>query len=124
MVRREIRWRDMDALGHVNNAVYITYIEELLIHSLGPVLGDSFVTAQLDLSFRRELRYDDREVVARGSLMRVGTSSLTLGLSLGRMDGEVAVEGRIVVVAWDPRQRKSRPLTTGEKEQLHRLFET
>jgi acyl-CoA thioester hydrolase len=110
-------------LGHVNNAVYVTYIEELLIHSLGPILGDALVTAHLELDFRRELRYDDREVVARGSLVHVGKSSLTLGISLVRPDGEVAVDGRMVVVAWDPRQRKSRPLTEEERERLLPLLE-
>jgi acyl-CoA thioesterase FadM len=43
--RISIRFLDTDGLGHVNNAVYFTYLEELLLHWLGPVLGDDFVAA-------------------------------------------------------------------------------
>ena len=38
--RIEIRWRDLDALRHVNNAVYATYLEEArdgwFVRALGP----------------------------------------------------------------------------------------
>ena len=70
--RIPIRYRDTDALGHVNNAVYLTYLEELLLGWLGPVLGDDFVSARVELDFRSELRYDDGEVTARASLEAVG----------------------------------------------------
>src|SRR6185436_2910448 len=49
-----IRWRDIDALGHVNNAVYYSYVEELLAAVLDPVLGAGWVTTRIELDFRRE----------------------------------------------------------------------
>jgi len=115
----EIRWRDIDALGHVNNAVYLTYLEELLTSWLRPAIGDEWVNARIELDFRRELRLADGHVVAKGELLRVGTSSLTARISFKRLDGMVAAEGEAVVVAWDIEARHSRPLTPREIEKLH-----
>jgi len=118
--RIPIRYRDTDALGHVNNAVYLTYLEELLLGWLGPVLGDDFVSARVELDFRSELRYDDGEVTARASLEAVGRSSLTAAVSIERPGGEVSLAGRVVVVAWDPVERRSRPITEEEKNEVRR----
>ena len=114
----EIRWRDIDALGHVNNAVYLTYLEELLTSWLRPVIGDQWVNARIEPDWRRELRLADGQVVAKGELLRVGNSSLTARVWFERADGEVAAEGEAVVVAWDTEARRSRPLTPAEIEQL------
>ena len=120
-VRIPIRWRDIDALGHVNNAVYLTYLEELLAVVIGPVLGDDYVTARVELDFRYEIRLSDREVVGRALVERVGTSSVTVSFGLARADGVAALEGRAVLVAWDPEQRRGRPLTDAERDALHAL---
>jgi len=117
----EIRWRDIDALGHVNNAVYFTYLEELLTSWLGPALGDEWVTARVELDFRRELQLTDREVIAAAGLERVGNSSLGVSVELRRADGATAAEGRVVVVRWDRQTRRSRPFSTDELEALRRL---
>ncbi len=116
----EIRWRDVDALGHVNNAVYLTYLEELLTSWLRPAIGDDWVNARVELDFRRELRLADRQVVAKGDLIRVGNSSLTVRVAFERPDGLVAAEGEAVVVAWDAGSRRGRPLRADEVERLRR----
>jgi acyl-CoA thioester hydrolase len=117
-LRIRIRWRDIDALGHVNNAVYLTYLEELLNAFLAPMLGVEWVTARTELDFRREVRLEDGEVVARAEVERVGTSSVTVGVTVSLPDGSVALEGRVVVVAWDATARRSRPLTDAERQML------
>ena len=114
----EIRWRDVDALGHVNNAVYLTYLEELLTSWLRPAIGDDWVNARIELDWRQELRLADGQVVAKGELLRIGNSSLTARIWFERPDGVVAAEGVAVMVAWDPEARRSRPLTADELERL------
>jgi acyl-CoA thioester hydrolase len=116
-----IRWRDLDALGHVNNAVYLTYLEELLNEWLEPVLAADWVTARVELDFRRELRGFGGTVVARAWIDRVGTSSVTARVEIVAADGEVAAEGRTVVVAWDAQAGRSRPLTDGQRSALESL---
>jgi acyl-CoA thioester hydrolase len=120
-VRIPIRWRDIDALGHVNNAVYLTYLEELLAVVLGPVLGDDYVSARVEMDFRNEVRLADRELLGSTAVERIGTSSVTAAFTLTRPDGVVALEGRTVLVAWDPAARSSRPLTDAERRALERL---
>ena len=119
--RIEIRWRDLDALRHVNNAVYATYLEEArdewFVRVLGP--GGNFwdyVLARVAIDFRRELTQEDDAVVVRTRLVRLGTSSLTLREEIVTPDGTVAAEAESVVVARNPATRRSRPLTPAERE--------
>jgi acyl-CoA thioester hydrolase len=121
-VKIRIRWRDIDALGHVNNAVYLTYLEELLTSLLQPVLADDWVTARVELDFRQEVRLSDAEITARAAVEQVGASSLMTSVVLALPDGTVALEGRVVLVAWDPQSRRSRPLTDAEKRTLSELI--
>jgi acyl-CoA thioester hydrolase len=111
-----IRWRDVDALGHVNNAVYLTYLEELLTEWLRPVLGEDWVTVRTELNFRSELRLAHAEVQAEGEVERIGNSSVTFAVVIRRPDGVVAADGQVVLVAWTPETRQSRPLSQDERE--------
>ena len=71
----------MDAFRHVNNAVYLTYLEEVRDEWLARVLGEEhpvwgYVLARVAIDFRREVTQDDVAVVARISLEGIGTSSV------------------------------------------------
>ncbi len=123
--RIEIRWRDMDVYGHVNNAVYLTYLEEVRDEWLGGVLGDpgevwNYVLARVAIDFRRELALADDMVVARCGLGRVGMSSITTREELRTVDGELAAEAEAVLVARDPETGRSRPLTDAERSALEK----
>jgi acyl-CoA thioester hydrolase len=118
--RIEIRWRDMDAYGHVNNAAYLTYLEEARDEWLERMLGDAgsawgFVLARVAIDFRSELRQDDDVVVARCRLERVGTSSVRTREELRKLDGTLAAEAEVVLVARDLEAGRSRPLTPAER---------
>ena len=118
--RIEIRWRDVDAYQHVNNAVYATYLEEvrdgLLRRALSGV-GDpwDWVLARVAIDFRRELKLEDEAVVAWCEIARVGTSSVTLREGVLAAAGWVAVDAEAVVVAWNRDTGGSRPLTEAER---------
>jgi len=125
----EIRWRDLDALGHVNNAVYATYLEESrdvwLTHALGP--DGSFwdyVLAHVAIDFKRELRQEDSSVVVRTRLVRIGTSSLTLREEIAAHAGWLAAEAEAVIVARDRTTGRSRPLTDDERAAFLAVLET
>ena len=121
--RIEIRWRDMDALGHVNNAVYATYFEEVRDEWVERALGGhtpitSFVLARIAIDFRRELSQADDAVIARCGIVRIGTSSFTMREEIRTLDGDLAAEGETVVVARDPQAGRSRPLSEEERRML------
>ncbi len=119
----EIRWRDQDAYGHVNNAVYLTYLEEVRDEWLERALGDSgdawgYVTARVAIDFRRELTQDDDAILARLWLTRIGTSSVTTREEIVTVGGELAAEAEAVLVARDTETGRSRPLSDAERAAL------
>lgn len=121
----EIRWRDMDAYRHVNNAVYLTYLEEVRDEWLERALGDAgdawgYVTARVAIDFRRELTQDDDAVVARLRLVRIGSSSVTTHEEIVTVAGELAAEAEAVLVARNPDTGRSRPLSDAERSALER----
>jgi acyl-CoA thioester hydrolase len=121
----EIRWRDVDGYGHVNNAVFLTYLEEArdewLERALGPD-GDAwdYVIARVAVDFRRELTLADDRIVSRCGLRSLGTSSVRTREELVTLDGEVAAEAEAVLVARDRQTRRSRPLSERERAALER----
>jgi acyl-CoA thioester hydrolase len=114
-VRRErVRFRDCDALGHVNNAVYSTFLEEARIDVLGG-LGD-VILARVEIDFRSELRAGERiEVGTRCS--RIGTKSLELEHEI-RSDGRIAAQAKSVLVGYDYERGESVPLPEELKRRL------
>ena len=123
--RVEIRWGDLDAYRHVNNAVYLTYLEECRDEWLDRALGDAenswdFVIARVAIDFRRELRLEDDAVVVSCGLARIGTSSVTTREEIRTAADEVAAEAEAVLVARDPATGESRPLRPDERSALER----
>jgi len=122
-LRIEIRWRDVDALRHVNNAVYATYLEECRDGWLARALGDDaslwdYVLARVAIDFRNEVSLGEEAVLARATLVRIGTSSLTLREEIRKLDGTLAAEAESVIVARDRETGRSRPLTPAERTKL------
>lgn len=123
-VRLQIRWRDMDAYGHVNNAVYLNYLEEArdawVQRVLGPVADDvwHFVLARVAIDYRSELTQSDREVVVRCGLESIGRSSIRTREEVRKLDGTLSAEAASVIVPRDPTSGRSRPLTEAERAAL------
>ena len=124
--RIEIRWRDMDAYRHVNNAVFLTYLEEVRDELLGGALDDAyedFVLARVALDYLRPLRQDDEVVVARCAIARLGRSSVQTREELQTAGGEVAARAASVMVAVDTGTGSARRLTDAERGALEPLLE-
>jgi acyl-CoA thioester hydrolase len=120
--RLEIRWADLDSSRHVNNAVYLSYLEHARSAWLADVLGsrelvDDFVLARVEIDFTRELTLDDDAAVARCTLARVGTSSIRTTEEISTASGAVAARAQAVLVARDENGR-ARPLTDAERAAL------
>jgi acyl-CoA thioester hydrolase len=113
----EVRFRDLDAIGHVNNAVYLTYVESARVDYWLHVTGRKGIDAVDIILARVEIDY--RSPVLLGETIEVTTrcvsmrrSSLVLGFELrARQDGRVVAEAQNVVVYYDYAAGRSRPLT-------------
>ena len=119
--RIDIRWRDLDAYQHVNQAVYLTYLEETLDDWIRNVLdlGEGevwhYVAAHVSIDYRNELRLDDRQAIGSVWLDRLGTTSVTARAELRAPDGRLAAEAELVIVSRDPRTGDSQPLADDER---------
>jgi acyl-CoA thioester hydrolase len=122
----QLRWRDIDMLGHLNQSVYHELLEEgragLMLELMRRVGADQphggWVVVHVDLDYHAEVRKDHgfADVLVRVS--RVGRSSLTLQHEITLPDGELAASGTTVIVAWDPATRGKRSLTEAERTAL------
>jgi acyl-CoA thioester hydrolase len=121
----EIRWRDLDAFNHVNHVVFLTYLEEVRDEWLGRVLDDpalvwGYVIARVEIDYRRELTLEDDVVIARCSLERLGTKSLTTSESVVTRAGETVAEAKAVLVARDEKTGSSRVISDEERAAFER----
>jgi acyl-CoA thioester hydrolase len=115
-----VRWRDTDALGHVNHAVFLTYLEEARDAFYAHILaGDPiYVVVRIEIDMRAEVRHADRRVTARIAVERLGTTSLTTRETIWTADGDIAAEARVVTVRWDPDTRQPVPFTQAERARI------
>lgn len=111
----KLRFGDTDKLGHVNNAVFATFLEtgrvDLFCNPDRPVNdpGTAFVLARLVVDFRAEAQWPGS--VEIGTRIRaIGRSSLTLEQAVFQKDTCVA-SGETVLVQMDEITRKSRPFS-------------
>ncbi len=124
-----VRWGDMDAMGHVNNAAYFTYCESARMsyfqeidmdrHREEPAHGPAVVTATCN--FHRQLHYPAQlEVGARTS--KIGGRSFTLEYMIFRRDSdEVVADGSSVVVWVDYAAGKAIPLPAALRTAIESL---
>jgi acyl-CoA thioester hydrolase len=117
-LERDIRWGDMDALGHVNNCVYfqfcedgrIAYFEGLGLERLRTRPTDGPGMVQAGLNFRRQLKYPGT-VRIETHCTAVGSKSFTLSYTIfDGADGAVSADGSSVCVWVDYAAGKAMPL--------------
>ncbi len=115
-----VRWRDTDALGHVNNAVFMTYLEEARDAFYAAVVGRDpiYVVVRIEAEFLAEIRYEDRLVTVRIEVEHLGTTSLTTRETILTGAQEVAAKALVVTVRWDEASRKPVPFTPVERARV------
>ena len=112
--RQTVEFRDLDGLGHVNNAVYLNYLENAKIHYFREVLGgaaleDLGIVANVSISFRSPAFLGETlEIGIR--VPRVGTKSVEFEFEVRGPDGRLVAEGSSVHVAFDYDRREPAPV--------------
>jgi len=117
-----VRFRDLDPMGHVNNAVFLTYLEQARVAFFSETgaangLEDmSMIVARVEIDFKAPVRFGQEvEVSVRAS--RFGTKSFDLEYEL-HVNGELVAEAKSVQVAYDYDRREPIPLPAGWREKL------
>jgi acyl-CoA thioester hydrolase len=112
-----IRWGDMDAMGHVNNTIYLRYMESARIQMMGEggfktnPMGEGFVIANIFCNFIRQLEFPG-EVVVKSYVGTIGRSSFDIYHELLRADGgaDLYANGGATMVWLDFPKQKSLPM--------------
>lgn len=118
----QMRWRDIDGLGHVNHVVVLTYLEEgrdAFLESRG-IRRDEYVVGRCSVTFRDEIKLASSNVNVQCAVGRLGNSSITTTERVLDGNGAVVVEAEFGLVMWDSRERRSRPITDTERAALTR----
>ncbi len=116
-VPMNVRWGDLDAFNHVNNAAFLVYAQEARLAWLAEVPGVWFdetmmpVVAAANMNYRRQLAWPAAIVVELAST-RIGTSSLTIAHRIAAADDPTCLyaDGEMVMVWIDPAAGSSVPL--------------
>ncbi|MFB6184631.1 MAG: acyl-CoA thioesterase [Haloarculaceae archaeon] len=117
-----IRFSDVDAAGVVNNAAYVTVLEEARVAFARDVVGVDaldefpFVVAALDVDYRHPIR-ELADITVTVEVTDIGESSFTLDYEL-RVDEQVIATAETVQVAVDLDTGESRPIPDRWRERL------
>jgi acyl-CoA thioester hydrolase len=101
-----VQFRDIDIMGHVNNATYLQYMETArveLARRLGLVkkgFGASFIVASVRCEFKKPIR-DERRITVSAWVSRIGDRSWDLDYSVHGPRGVEFAVGRTTQVAYD-----------------------
>src|SRR5262245_57897133 len=111
----EVRFRDCDPLGHANNAVYLTYLEQTRLHYWRELWGfgtesstvPGVIMARAEIDYRRPSFYGQLLEV-RMSLAAIGKTSFTYDYEIVDGSNKVIATARTVQVMYD--YEKARPV--------------
>lgn len=119
-----VRFSDTDAMGHVNHARFLTYLEDARIALMAQAATDGrglqdagVILARLEIDYRRPILLQPALLSTAVWVTRLGTSSVQLAYRLEQA-GAIAAEATSVLVAYDYAAACSRPLSADERAGL------
>ncbi|QIQ04781.1 acyl-CoA thioesterase [Streptomyces liangshanensis] len=123
-----LRWSDMDAFGHVNNVVFLRYLEEARIDFMfrlapgdgSPSFSGGSVVARHEIDYKRPLVHRHTPVVIESWVTSITAASLTIAYEIKDAEGadEVYVKASTVVVPYNLEAGRPRRITDEEKSFL------
>lgn len=122
----QVRFSDLDVLGHVNNSVYLSYFETARVHYFGELLGHNWdwinhgvLLVKNEVEYLKPVLLNDQPQIII-SLGKLGTKSFQLTYLL-KVRGEVYSKGSSVLVTFDSTQKQTIPIPEKMKLALERL---
>ncbi|MEI7659983.1 MAG: thioesterase family protein [Actinomycetes bacterium] len=118
--KQYVRWDDLDAFGHVNNAKYLTYAQEARFAWSGIL---EMVVARAEVDFIAPIYDGDSFVDVELWVSAIGTSSFSVTYEM-KLKGEVVARVKTVQVTVDMKTKKSHPISPEQREFLTKYLET
>ncbi|GLX52433.1 acyl-CoA thioesterase [Streptomyces sp. MB22_4] len=120
-----LRWSDMDAYGHVNNVVFMRYLEEARINFLfrpDKEFQQGSVVARHEIDYKRQLVHRHHPVDIELWITEIRAASFTIAYEVKDED-VVYVRASTVVVPFDFEAQRPRRITAEEREFLQQYME-
>ena len=125
-----VRWDDLDAMGHVNNAKYLTFAQEARFlwatEEFSGVMKETsligMVVARAEIDFVTPIYEGGKFVDVEITVGKIGTSSFDMLFTISD-NGTVLAKVKTVQVTVSVETMKSRPLTDNEREFLTKYLE-
>ncbi|MFE7129548.1 acyl-CoA thioesterase [Streptomyces sp. NPDC057638] len=128
-----LRWSDMDAFGHVNNVVFLRYLEEARIDFMfrlrprdgSPSFSGGSVVARHEIDYKLPLVHRHEPVIIESWVTKIGAASLTIAYEIKEADDpqRVYVRASTVVVPYDLEAGRPRRITAEERHYLQEYLE-
>lgn len=121
----EVRFRDIDALGHVNHASFFTFFEIartaywMQLTGVHSVTSLDFILARAECDYRASVSFPETLLIGV-RCSRLGTRSFDLEYRARRRDGQAAAFGRTVQVGYDYTTGQTRPIQSEIRSLLTR----
>lgn len=109
-----VRFRDIDPMGHVNNALYATYMEQARADYFAEIVGEQLaevgsVLASLSVEFHEPIEPGETITVAV-RVAELGETSIPMDYEVRREDGSVAATAETVQVVYDRETETTKPI--------------
>ena len=118
--KQYVRWDDLDAFGHVNNAVYLTYAQEARFAWSGIL---EMVVARAEVDFIAPIYDGDTFLDIELWVSAIGNSSFTMTYEI-KLKGELVARVKTVQVTVDMGTKKSSPISDEQRAFLTKYLET
>jgi acyl-CoA thioester hydrolase len=118
---RQLWWRDIDALGHLNAVSYAYLYQEACGDFIVEAWADpdaSYVVARMDIRYLREIRLHESPVRVYVRVDRVGRSGFDAAMVICSASGNVCSTVAASLAAWNRERHRSREMTLAERDGL------
>jgi len=123
-VRFDVRFRDTDAMGHVNNAVFATYLESVRINwynSLEQSKIPEMILARLEIDYKLQIKIEHKIQVDMW-VSKIGTKSWTFEYEImDYTNNQTFAIAKTVIVCYDYKEHRSIPIPEFMKSEVEKL---
>lgn len=126
-IKIQVRFSDIDVMGHVNNAVYLNYFETARMHYFNQILGEDWDwNTDGIILMRNEIDYI-KSVLLRDipnidiSVLKIGNKSFELGYEL-KVDGVIYTKGKSILVCFNYKEQKTCEIPQQLRSKLEELI--
>lgn len=122
----QVRFRDCDLMGHVNNAVYLSYFEQARMHYFAQLIGadwdyrkDGILLVKNEVTYLKPVLLHDIPKITL-HLEELGNKSVTLGYEL-KVEDELRCTGKSKLVCYDFTTQQTVPVYSQMREAFQQL---